>query len=423
MSSTAGLSGSDESFAFLCFGFVAVITFFAYIPGVLRFIVGLTSAETTKENLTELWLWATHVPRTLYIFVKKPALAKAGIKMLTERKEFTRKVALPKLLRHVIRFKILLVILFVILSIVVSYQTLTYDPHAILGVKKTDDMNTVKKAYRALSIKFHPDRNKAPEARQKYTEIRRAYKALADPTAFEEEMKTDTYKVSVALPSWLMDPSYWKVIGPLLIITLFLAPGYMMYTLLKSPRRAAIVRDMTDNMIWVQPEFDYFLQQMGEPVVPDGKIVESVPLADPAQYDVAVYFLQMSLVYVEEQMNAAIKQRLAATRTMERLLVTIRQQMHWNLKKQSEIAELRGVGGSQKRLIANFPQTTQRQQQTLTELRSIRAELNTKEVEEQLNIDPDDLPGPGGAQQPTNGAPSARDQRRQQKRLQKKEGR
>ena len=39
----------------------------------------------------------------------------------------------------------------------------------------------IKKAYRALSLKWHPDRNSSPEANSKFQEISAAYETLSDP--------------------------------------------------------------------------------------------------------------------------------------------------------------------------------------------------------------------------------------------------
>lgn len=54
--------------------------------------------------------------------------------------------------------------------------------YEILGVKKTDDIQTIKKAYKRLASKYHPDKNPGDETfTEKFKEINGAYEVLSDP--------------------------------------------------------------------------------------------------------------------------------------------------------------------------------------------------------------------------------------------------
>lgn len=55
------------------------------------------------------------------------------------------------------------------------------DYYEVLGVSKTDSQDAVKSQYRKLALKFHPDRNKSPEAGEHFKEISEAYAVLSDP--------------------------------------------------------------------------------------------------------------------------------------------------------------------------------------------------------------------------------------------------
>ncbi len=55
------------------------------------------------------------------------------------------------------------------------------DYYEVLGVSKSDSADAVKSQYRKLALKFHPDRNKSPDAAEHFKEISEAYAVLSDP--------------------------------------------------------------------------------------------------------------------------------------------------------------------------------------------------------------------------------------------------
>ena len=54
------------------------------------------------------------------------------------------------------------------------------DFYEILGVKKTATDKQIKRAFRKLAVKYHPDKNKEKDAEEKFREIAKAYEVLSD---------------------------------------------------------------------------------------------------------------------------------------------------------------------------------------------------------------------------------------------------
>jgi molecular chaperone DnaJ len=58
---------------------------------------------------------------------------------------------------------------------------MSLDPYKTLGVEKTADADSIKKAYRKLALKYHPDKNPGDKsAEEKFKEVSEAYDILSD---------------------------------------------------------------------------------------------------------------------------------------------------------------------------------------------------------------------------------------------------
>ena len=64
------------------------------------------------------------------------------------------------------------------------------DYYEVIGVQKNASPDEIKSQYRKLALKFHPDRNKSPDAAEHFKEISEAYAVLSDS---EKRKIYDTY--------------------------------------------------------------------------------------------------------------------------------------------------------------------------------------------------------------------------------------
>lgn len=111
-----------------------------------------------------------------------------------------------------------LVLLWVIMAVLVYYikhistEVQIFEPFSILGLEHGASDSEIKKAYRRLSIQYHPDKNPDPEAHSYFVEfISKAYQALTDPISRENFEKyghpdgRQGLQMGIALPQFLLN--------------------------------------------------------------------------------------------------------------------------------------------------------------------------------------------------------------------------
>ncbi|RMA77459.1 molecular chaperone DnaJ [Metamycoplasma subdolum] len=60
------------------------------------------------------------------------------------------------------------------------------DYYEVLGISKDATEKEIKSAYRKLAMQYHPDRNKEPDAEEKFKEVSEAYEVLSDASKREK---------------------------------------------------------------------------------------------------------------------------------------------------------------------------------------------------------------------------------------------
>ncbi|ODM97618.1 DnaJ subfamily B member 9 [Orchesella cincta] len=78
------------------------------------------------------------------------------------------------------RFLIFSVIILLTTDAVCGRSSIKKDFYEILGVQKSATDREIKKKFRQLAVKYHPDKNQSPGAEEKFKEMAEAYEVLSD---------------------------------------------------------------------------------------------------------------------------------------------------------------------------------------------------------------------------------------------------
>ena len=103
-------------------------------------------------------------------------------------------------------------------------------------------MKEVKKAYKKLSLEWHPDKNPDPEAKKIFFRLTKAKEILTDPKKYDNFIKTGdpdgkgSFKMSVALPSFLFDERYSLLILIAFAFSLLVIFPIFIYCCMKSDK-------------------------------------------------------------------------------------------------------------------------------------------------------------------------------------------
>jgi len=66
-----------------------------------------------------------------------------------------------------------------------------------LGIAPNATEDEIKKVYRSLAMRYHPDRNQAPGADARFKAIAKAYEILSDPVKREEYNQSLNHRIII----------------------------------------------------------------------------------------------------------------------------------------------------------------------------------------------------------------------------------
>uniref|UniRef100_A0A023GMV3 Putative molecular chaperone ixodes scapularis molecular chaperone n=1 Tax=Amblyomma triste TaxID=251400 RepID=A0A023GMV3_AMBTT len=84
-----------------------------------------------------------------------------------------------------------------------------HDHYTVLVIDRNSSEADIGRAYRRLALRYHPDKNKASDAEEKFKRLRDAYKVLSDKEKRDEyDSKLKQYDSRGDVPEWQMGTSF-----------------------------------------------------------------------------------------------------------------------------------------------------------------------------------------------------------------------
>ena len=130
----------------------------------------------------------------------------------------------------------ILCVAYLLVQVSVKSEMAAFDPYVILGVEPGTEEKLIKKAYRKLSLKYHPDKNVGDKvAEEMFMKLAKAHDALLDPISRENYEKygspdgKQSLEVSIGLPSIILENPKVFLILYLIVMVAVIPIGVQMW--------------------------------------------------------------------------------------------------------------------------------------------------------------------------------------------------
>lgn len=142
------------------------------------------------------------------------------------------------------------------------------DYYKILNINKNASLEEIKKAYRALALQYHPDKNKNPDAEMKFKEISEAYQVLNDKQKRHEydnikQMPNNLFHFQIRDPFEMFNEVFSIIAG--LHDTLFLSNSFQQMVMPSMTIHIMEIQEVNPHEI-IHPSNHFKIKEINKPL-------------------------------------------------------------------------------------------------------------------------------------------------------------